>query len=114
MLTKKIWIVSKYPWVATLRSVSGSADWFSLSKSSGEANYPAGEAIDVVINDISYNKNGYVDVLSNSTTISVSVKLESTNTCTWAGYVNVLKKACFNAFSHDYSRAFNCTSPEAP
>jgi hypothetical protein len=37
-----------------------------------------------------------------------------TTTATWAGYVNVLKKVCFNAFNHDYSRAFNCTSPEAP
>jgi hypothetical protein len=37
-----------------------------------------------------------------------------TVTATWAGYVNVLKKVCFNAFNHDYSRAFNCTSLEAP
>jgi hypothetical protein len=111
MPTKKIWIVSKYPWVATLRSLSGYTGWLSLSKSSGEANYPIGVVIDVVVNDINYDKEGYVDVLSGSTTISVSVKLEQITTCTWGGYVNVLKKTCLNAFSHAYSHAFNCTSP---
>ena len=32
----------------------------------------------------------------------------------WSGFVNVWKKACRNAYSHAYSRAYNCTSPEAP
>jgi hypothetical protein len=76
MLAKRIWIVSKHPWVATLRSSKpeGDTSWFSLSKSSGEENCPTGEFIDVILGDnASFRRVGYVDVSSNATTITVSV-----------------------------------------
>jgi hypothetical protein len=116
MPAKKIWIVSKYPWVATLRSENPNGDtgWFSLSKSSGEANYPAGEFIDVLLNNVisSFNKKGYVDVSSNSTTLTVTVNFQPTVVCTWNDFINVWKNTCRNAFSHAFSRAYNCTSPK--
>jgi hypothetical protein len=43
--------------------------------------------IDVVVDDINYNKEGYVDVLSNSITISVSVKVKYVNTVIWTSFV---------------------------
>jgi hypothetical protein len=79
--------MSEHPWVATLRSLSGDTGWLSLSKSSGEANYPIGVVIDVAVDDINYNKEGYVDVLSDSTTISVSVKVKYVNTVIWTSFV---------------------------
>ena len=116
MITKKIWIISKYPWVAALSSLNpnGDTSWFSLSKSSGEANYPMGEVIDVIFNDISSRKEGRIYVLSNSTTLTVEVMYIPTAVSEWSDFVNVWRKACFNAYSHAYSRAYNCTSPEAP
>jgi hypothetical protein len=46
--------------------------------------------------------------------VSVEQDAAIVSTCTWSAFVNVWKKACRNAYSHAYSRAYNCTSPEAP
>jgi hypothetical protein len=46
--------------------------------------------------------------------VNVLEYIQPTFACAWGNYVNVLKKSCRNAYSHAYSRAYNCTSPETP
>jgi hypothetical protein len=46
--------------------------------------------------------------------VNILEQVDHEFTATWTDYVNVLKKTCRNAYSHAYSRAYNCTSPETP
>jgi hypothetical protein len=49
-----------------------------------------------------------------TTFMNILEQVDNEFTATWSDYVNVLKKTCRNAYSHAYSRAYNCTSPETP
>lgn len=77
MPVKKIWIVSKTPWSATLQSSqpNGDTGWFSLSKMSGSANYPDGEQVEVRLTEnASYEvRKGAITVVSNGKTITVEI-----------------------------------------
>ena len=77
MPTAPIWIKSKEPWTATRRSInpSGNTAWMTLPKSSGAANDPDGEWIDVIVSENTglSQRDGYIDVASGGETISVSI-----------------------------------------
>ena len=78
MATKSLWIKSTNSWVASKRSInpSGDTSWFELSKSSGAANDPIGEFINVTVTDnMNMNeRNGFIDVMSDGKTISVTIR----------------------------------------
>jgi hypothetical protein len=76
MAVKRIWIVSKHSWSASLRSEhpAGDTSWFTLSKFSGAANYPAGEWVEVTVMTQGRTwRKSYIDVTSNASVITVLV-----------------------------------------
>ena len=77
MPTKTIWVKCKFPWIATKRpnNPSGDVSWFSLSKSSGTANDPIGEFVNVTAKDNASiaQRSGFIDVSSGGDTVAVSV-----------------------------------------
>jgi hypothetical protein len=77
MPEKKILIKSKHTWYASLRSVNpaGDTSWMALSKSSGAANYPFGEYVNVGCTDNigTIVRTGYIDVISGGERIEVNV-----------------------------------------
>ena len=74
MQARQIWIKSKNAWTTTI-----SDTWISLSKSSGAANDPIGEFVEVTVTDnISImQRNGYIDVSSAGQTIRINITQKS-------------------------------------
>ncbi len=126
MPTKKIWIVSKSPWTAAPRD-----SWISLSKSFGEANYPAGELIDIIlpIYFAGTSRTSYIDVVSNGVPVAVQIiqnppdssaqwngfvniwrQVEPDTSAQWNGFVNIWRQTCVNDFNFDFNVDFNCGS----
>jgi hypothetical protein len=108
MLTKKIWIVSKYPWIASLRSenANNNLGWASLPKSSGEANYPSGETVDVAIDDSGdFGRKFYVDVSSNGEVITVTVYVLFGISATWIDFINIFEDI-YHSFSEGFANGF--------
>ena len=77
MQIKSLWIRSIHSWSAGIISINpaGDSSWISLSKLSGQANYPEGEFIQAQVTDnLSLNpRNAIIEVASGGTTKTVPV-----------------------------------------
>lgn len=89
MPAKRIWIVSKSNWTATLQYARpvGEIGWMTLSKYAGAANFPTGELIEVTLPPSDgVIRTGYVHVTSAEETKSVYI-YQGLYECTYADFV---------------------------
>jgi hypothetical protein len=92
-------------------------DWITVTPGEGEAN--GGEVtLTFMENTGNVDRSGTVffrlkGMYALTAEINVVQEAAIMSRCTWSDYVNVLERVCINAYSHAYSRAYNCTSPES-